>query len=228
MRYLGGKHWIAGPLAKAVAPYREGRRLLEPFCGGLSITVALQPEEAADASRPLIELIMAVRAGFDPPTEISENLYDEVKTAGPDHPLYNFVGLCATWGGKWWGGYARGHKRQINPAGAARTALLRKVSETKSVNFTCRSYEETPFRPGDVLYCDPPYAGTTEGYATPPFYSPDFWDWCRWASSCGAVVLVSEFNAPEDMETVAIFPRKTNVRKGVSGGEVLDKLFLVS
>jgi hypothetical protein len=225
MRYLGGKHWIAGELASVILPRVQGRRVLEPFCGGLSMTVALQPAQAADFSSPLISLVQSVREGWDPPGEVSEELYNEVKTAGPEHPLYNYVGLCATWGGKWWGGYARGHKRQVNPVGAARTSLLRKVEATRAVEFYNRSYTETPVQDGDVLYCDPPYKDTTVGYAAPPFDSEAFWDWCRWASGRGAEVFVSEFTAPDDILILSEFSRKTNVREQSSGGEVSDRLY---
>jgi len=61
MRYLGGKFRIAKKLAPIILELAKGRTLIEPFCGGLSMTEQLHPVYASDASVPLISLIQAVR-----------------------------------------------------------------------------------------------------------------------------------------------------------------------
>lgn len=225
MRYIGGKHRIAKQLAQAILPRRDGRRFLEPFCGGLSATVALQPDVASDASEPLIKLIQAVRSGWEPPTEINFNTWKENRRQNT--PLGAFVSHCLGFGGDWNGGYAREGGRNFALQG--RNALLRKVEATRGVQFLHRSYEQVDVRYGDLIYCDPPYAGTTNGYATGPFDSEAFWDWVKWAgNTCGALVFVSEFNGPDWAEVHAEFPSRTDLRKRDAGQQVtVEKLFRV-
>lgn len=193
MRYIGGKHWIKDQLAAAILPHAHGRRLIEPFCGGLSATVALKPQIAADASEPLIRLIQAIRSGWLPPEEVTEQMYNEVKV-GPHDIMWCYVGLCCTWGGKWWGGYVRPHERQRQPTKAAAKRLVEQVRFTQSTQFFHRSYEQTPVEYGDVVYCDPPYKGTTTGWpGTEPFNHDQFWEWVKWVAGNGVLVFVSEF-----------------------------------
>ena len=53
---------------------------------------------------------------------------------------------------------------------------------------------------GYVIYCDPPYRGTTK-YATKEFPYDEFYDWCREMSKDN-IVLISEYNMPDDFECV--------------------------
>ena len=48
------------------------------------------------------------------------------------------------------------------------------------ITATSKSYEEYEFREGDVVYCDPPYQGTTAAdYYTEEFDHDKFWEWIR-------------------------------------------------
>lgn len=227
MRYLGGKNWIADQLAGAILPQSKGRRILEPFCGGLSMTAALQPAVASDASEPLIRLIQAVRSGWTPPDHVSEDDYNAVKSGHHDI-MWCYVGLCCTWGGKWWGGYTRSHERQRDPTGAAKRRLIKLIEATQDTEFVHQSYEQLHVQYGDVVYCDPPYLGTTFGYASSPQFSHEnFWEWVRWIASHGALVFVSEFTAPGDIECCMELPRKTNVRAAKDCGIAVDKLYRI-
>lgn len=226
MRYIGGKHRIAKQLAGAILPHVRGRRLVEPFCGGLSATVALQPHEASDASEPLIRLIEAVRGGWEPPAEVTEEMYEEAKLSDKIDPLTFFILQGNSYGGKWRAGYARDNRR--NATGDSTRALFRKVRATMDVTFTYASYTDWAPRSGDVFYCDPPYAGVTNGYATGPFDSGAFWDWVRWSGERGALMFVSEFRGPGWADVHAEFPSRTDLRKRDAGQQAtVEKLFRV-
>jgi DNA adenine methylase len=54
-----------------------------------------------------------------------------------------------------------------------------------------------------VVYCDPPYRGTTGYPGTPPFDSDEFWTVAAEWSRRGAMVLVSEYVAPGDWRLIA-------------------------
>ena len=55
-------------------------------------------------------------------------------------------------------------------------------------------------QPGDLVYCDPPFAGT-KGYQF-KFDSEEFWRWAERLAKSGVLVYVSEYTAPEGWEEV--------------------------
>jgi DNA adenine methylase len=224
MRYSGGKGKIAAKLAGVLLRLPHSN-IIEPFCGALSMTVQLQPSLASDASQPIVTLVNAVRGGWHPPTEISEQLYKDCaaqKTA-TDNPLIAFVGHC-TFGGKWYGGLARGHKRQWEPVRAAAETLVRRVLACPNTVFQHTDYREVKIPDGALVYCDPPYAGTTNGYAVSGFNHGDFWDWAR-KHSVSAHVVVSEYAAPPDFREIFSLDCATNVRR-LDTNHRQEKLFV--
>lgn len=204
MQYFGGKHRHAGWLREHVLPIVNGRRLVEPFCGGLSATVALQPQLAADISPSLISLYKAVRCGWQPPENLTEDQYCKLKERkDPDDPMTAFAGFGCSFGGKWFGGYARGTPGRNYTAAAAR-GLVKKVKLIANTDLQTGSYCSLLIRAGDVIYCDPPYNATSHGYDAPKWNSEAFWEWSQWCADVrGAIVLVSEFSAPEIATVVA-------------------------
>lgn len=222
MRYCGGKHRMAKQLAEKILPLADGKLLIEPFCGGLSATVALQPDLASDASVPLISLINAVRNGWEPPEQVSEQDYKKAKQLPPDNPLHGFCAFCCSFGGKYWGGYAREKGRNFALQG--KNALLRKIEATRGTNFVNCRYDLLRIPEGSVVYCDPPYQDTTRGYSVREWNSDKFWGWVR-DISAHSLVLVSEFKAPRDIETFCCFYSKTDLRKKGDQNTV-EKLFI--
>lgn len=223
MRYIGGKHRIARHLATAILPYRNGRRLIEPFCGGLSATVTLQPDIASDINEPLIKLIEAIRDGWIPPSEVSEETY--LSSKGGGDALEAFCGFCCSFGGKWFGGYAREGNRNFALQG--KNALLRKVEATKNVHFLNKSYDQINLNYRDVIYCDPPYKNTTNGYQLNRFDTEEFWDWCLWANKTyEALIFISEFEGPEGISIHSEFNSVTDLRKSEKQ-QTVEKLFRI-
>src|SRR5690606_31591619 len=135
-----------------------------------------------------------------------------------------FAGFGCSFGGKWFGGYARGFKASGEPRNYAAEAgrRLRKLvaglpEGATVVHAGYRSW--SPYVHADVLvYCDPPYADTTSYGAVDPFDSDDFWQHVRaWTTERGAAVFVSEYDAPGDFVPVwSGTPRKTIQRSNVS------------
>jgi DNA adenine methylase len=203
MQYLGGKSRIAKKLAPIILELAKGRTLIEPFCGGLSMTEQLHPVYASDASVPLISLIQAVRDGWEPPDSVSE---EDARTLPPTHPAHGFCGFGCSFGGKLWGGYARSNRDATQPqqryARCAQRALARQVAATRSTEFGCCAYSDWLGEGNTCFYCDPPYANTT-GYGV-RFDSLAFWQWCWKQARLGALVLVSEFAAPEGIADVVL------------------------
>lgn len=63
-----------------------------------------------------------------------------------------------------------------------------------------------------VIYCDPPYQGTTQYGAVNSFNWEKFWDWCRSQSMAGNKIFVSEYKAPDDFDCVLEIETKLDVR----------------
>lgn len=61
------------------------------------------------------------------------------------------------------------------------------------------SYEQYEHQEGDVVYCDPPYAGTDGYWRSGVFDTDKFWQWVRTREY---PVYVSEFKAPDDFVSI--------------------------
>ena len=207
MRYMGGKSRLAKSIRDVILQRvpSPGVTYWEPFVGGCGSFEVIAPEfdkaVGSDTHEDLILMWQQLRAGWTPPTEVSEGEYRQLRDAEPS-ALRGFVGFGGSFGGKWFGGDARGGKTskgepRNHQAESARNVLRTrdKLSET-DVRFECAGYEEITPTPGDVVYCDPPYKGTTE-YRDAGFDSEKFWAWCDSLVDSGVYVFVSEYEAPE-------------------------------
>ena len=65
LKWAGGKRWQVPYLAPIWHPHRS-RRLVEPFCGGLAVSLGLRPDNALinDANRHLINFYQWVKKGL--------------------------------------------------------------------------------------------------------------------------------------------------------------------
>ena len=227
MRYLGGKSKIAKRVAEAILASTEKRgRLIEPFVGGGAITAVLAPSfervDAFDINNDLILMWQALKTGWKPPSEISEDQYKELKIAEPS-ALRAFAGFGgASWGGKWFGGYARGDGR--NYADESARSLLRDIRQMQNCTFECLDYLKIKPVAGDVVYADPPYAGTTEYRDT--FNSTQFWETMGGWAADGVDVFVSEYAAPQGWKTIWEITRTRDMKSKLTNAEkVTEKLF---
>lgn len=210
MQYLGGKSRIAKPIAETIRTHRGDRSIyVEPFLGAGSVALQVASEFdtaiLADASEDLVLLWHAVQGGWTPPTELSEETYRALRHAEPS-ALRGFAGFPCSFGGKWFGGYARDPKGGRNFAASAARSLVRRGEVLRDSIIVHTDYRNIFSQRTDlsdfIIYADPPYNNTTAYGAVDAFDSAEFWNhahsWCR----AGAAVLVSEYNAPDDWEAV--------------------------
>jgi len=199
MHYLGGKSRYGREISFAVHSLAHNKLIYEPFCGALWVTQWLQPIIASDINVGLIELYQAIRNGWEPPDSIDEEEYRELHGRcidGEQKPEITFAGFAASWGGKWFGGYARGDGR--NYVAENKKSLMDKMARCRSVQFEVKHYSQLDVR-NSVIYCDPPYAGTTQHCN---FSTPEFWDWANKMSDSNNVVIVSEYKAPPGWKSI--------------------------
>lgn len=228
MKYSGGKSRIARRIAESIAPFQAvAGATFEPFCGALNVTVHLQPDVASDFSRGNINLFNLIREGWVPPEEVTEEVYRAAR-AFPGINLHDFCAHGCSWGGKFWGGYARGGDRNFTQE--AFRSLKKKLDACDNVELSHGSYVDLQVREGDLIYCDPPYAGTVQAYETNTFDSEAFWRWCRECAEAGALVFVSEYVAPPDALLFREFDTYTSLSKSGEGRRprVSEKLFVMT
>ena len=178
----------------------------------------------SDANPWLMCMWQAVMDGWTPPDAVTEEQYADLKARKPLEPITAFVGFGCSFGGKWFGGYAR-DGRGHNYAGIAARSVAKKAAGFGAATLTCGPYDVVTIPPNAVIYCDPPYAETTDGYATARFDSELFWSRVRNAERNGHPVFVSEYTAPSDFDVVAEFKKKVTMDKRNGYADKGEKLF---
>lgn len=218
MNYLGGKTRIGKEIAAVLNRnlIDTGRAYWGPFVGALGVMrhIVAKTRFGSDVHADLIALWIAMQAGWSPPRVVSPDFYAGVKN-GNVHitpHMRAFVGFGCSYSGKWFGGYGRGEGR--NYADESARAAAYKMSYCKDVSFFCADFERGAPLPNMVIYCDPPYSGTT-GYKTErPWDAARFWSRVRgWARS-GHIVFVSEYQAPDDF--VEVWSKNVRVQAGIN------------
>lgn len=228
MRYVGGKSKIAKQIVARMRELSPGSRVaVEPFMGGGGVTEHLVRSfdrvRASDAHVDLVMMWQAVQGGWLPPEEVPEELYAQLKDSEPS-ALRGLVGFGGSFGGKFFGGYARGgvgaDGMPRNHQGESARAVARIGSAFQKANIQIEQsgYLSVLVSPGDVVYCDPPYASTL-GYTTGGFDSDEFWRWAA-AKSEHADVYVSEYEAPEGWESVWSAQKRQSVTLPAQGREL--------
>ncbi|MCI0553827.1 MAG: DNA adenine methylase, partial [Anaerolineae bacterium] len=213
---MGGKHRIGKKIAELIAFYKP-IHYHEPFCGmfGVGKRVNALCVTASDIHQDLILMLKAVRDGWEGPDWINESFWKELKYADYHSAVRAYVGFGCSFGGRFFENPARCYNRGQDVgyhAAQARRSLARLRPLIQGVTFDCYSYQEYEGQ-ADLLYCDPPYAGTKEYSQVERFNSKEFWDWV-WKESRNRVVLVSELECPDPrIKCVLEIPYKFSVNR---------------
>jgi DNA adenine methylase len=233
MKYLGGKSKIAkeiGLILNNLLDKHKPVAYLEPFVGAgwMIKEINYHTRIGSDLSHDVVLLLSAVANGWIPPDNISEEEYKEYKKQQYPSKERGFVGFGCSWGGKWFGGFARGKTSSGEPrnyAAESKTSLIKKAKNFSAINWHHKSYLD--WHPENYLiYCDPPYFGTTE--YKDKFDHSVFWEWVRLVSK-NNIVLVSEFTAPNDFRVIWEKTKLTDLGSSdKSKVTVTEKLFTLN
>lgn len=127
-----------------------------------------------DRHQYLIALLQGVQRGYELPESITPEQYRHIREHKDDDPtLAGFVGFGCSFGGKWFGGYAR-NATSTNYAAQSKRSLLKDMATLQDATFVCADYRRVCIPPRAVIYADPPYNNTT-GYHGDRFDSAEFW-----------------------------------------------------
>lgn len=208
LKWAGGKRWLLPVLSKYWAKHRH-RRLVEPFCGGLSVALGLQPEMALlnDVNPALINFYQQLQLGLEIDIELKndesayyqyrENFNDLRVNAGMEKisaQLFYYLnrtgynGLCRF---NKSGGYnvPFGRYKKIN--------YQHDFSAYQPVlaqwQFTNSDFETLAIQSSDFIYADPPYDVPFRHYSQGGFSWDDQQRLAHWlAHHKGPVVLSNQ------------------------------------
>lgn len=209
---MGGKarigKEIATVLQKEIDSFSTPVSYYEPFVGTANVIryVRSSFRHASDIDPDLIAYFRALQQGWIPPNHVSKEEYYKLKEL-QDHispELRFFVSVGCSFAGKKWGGYAQGDGR--NFADECVRHDLAMLPDIQGVHFF-----QSPFNDVEkvmtnitlgmypmVIYCDPPYQGTTKYTNQLDFDS--FWKTAvDWVSLYGHSVYVSGYDFPEGL-----------------------------
>lgn len=227
MRYLGGKSKTRKQISAFLESVRKSDQIyFEPFVGGAWVLQEMSGKRiASDGNKALIAMYKALQSGWIPPTFVSEEDWrkwrymQELTT----DPMQAFCRFGCGFGGDWMGGYACSEGKTCY-AQTSHNSLMKQLPKIKDVHFIDGLFQEHNPE-GMLVYCDPPYQGTTQYGAFTGFDHNAFWDKMREWSRNNTVV-ISEYNAPNDFKCVAEFSSQMGMTTGNERPKRIEKLFM--
>jgi DNA adenine methylase len=209
LKWAGGKRWLV-PYLRPLWAEHAHRRLVEPFCGGLAVTLGLRPNRAVlnDINPHLVNFYRHLQDGLqiEMPMRNSERAYyaararfnrllaegKELTQEAAELFYYlnrtGYNGLCRfNQSGRFnvpFGRYRTiGYTRDFSP-----------YAETLAGwHFSNVDFEKLRLRPDDFIYADPPYDVEFTSYSKDGFSWDDQVRLARWlAAHPGPVVLSNQ------------------------------------
>lgn len=229
MVYMGGKSRLAKYyLPIMLASRKENQLYVEPFAGGMNMIDKVDGRRwANDNNIYLMAMWRELRRGWNPPYYTKEQ-YNDIRDNKAKYPLHEvgYVGFNCSFKGKFFNGYA-GYVKHVDRD--YQLEKLRNIQKQlpllQDVTFTSFDYYTMQIS-DSIVYCDPPYANTTEYKDI--FDSKLFFEWARNISIFrNNTVFISEYSAPEDFECVYDVKIKSSLAavNGFGSTQSTEKLF---
>jgi DNA adenine methylase len=185
LKWAGGKRWLAPRLREWYQPYRR-RRLVEPFCGGLAVALALQPRRALlnDVNAHLVNFYLHLQRGLKvnvtmrnerehylaKRSEFNRLISGRGATSAKAAQLFYYLnrtgynGLCR---------FNRSGGFNVPFGSYTRIPYRRDFDEYGDVfapwQFTANDFSSLELSPKDFIYADPPYDQTFNQYSAQGF-----------------------------------------------------------
>ena len=227
MKYMGSKNRVAKDLLEIMLPFRGSRTWAEPFVGGGNMIDKVGGKRiGADFNNHVIDALCAIRDNVKhlPKNnkEFTEDDYKKLR-ASDDYEYKGYAGFAFIYSGKWLGGWRRDGAGKRDYVEESYKNAVKQSPLLQGVELVCCSYDELDIPPNSLIYCDPPYEGTTK-YSN-EFNHNSFWQWCRDMSNNGHVVFISEYSAPDDFECIWQKEIVSSLTKDTGSKVGVEKLF---
>ena len=228
---MGSKNRIAKFVLPIMLEKRNGRTWVEPFVGGANMIDKVEGKRiGADINPYLIDALTAIRDCLsDLPKnnkEFTETDYKALRQSD-DYKYKGYAGFAFSYGGKWLGGWRRDGLNKRDYVNESYKNAVNQSPKLQGIKIIESSYDELPLNSDSCLiYCDPPYKGTTSYKDS--FDHFKFWNWCREMSDRGHVVFISEYNAPKDFKCVWQKEIVSSLTKNTGSKKGIEKLFIAT
>lgn len=198
MRYMGSKARLAKHILPIILANRKDNQLFyDAFTGGGNLIQFVDGDRIGnDINEYVITCLDAASKGWMPNEFYSEDDYQQARLGNFEKHIKGWIGFACSFGGKFFGGYTRSKDSKGNDRdmqGEQYCYALKQFPKLKGVKFTCGDYRDTQLPDNTLIYCDPPYRGTTE-YKHGGFNHDAFYQWCCDMVDLGHEVFVSEYN----------------------------------
>lgn len=229
MSYIGGKARGSDHILTLLNHHAFDRMdYLEPFVGYAHILRRVENKRsyrASDCNQLLVTLLKGVQLGERYP-QISKSQYDALRGAHGDTSFRRAVAAFAYSfkGGEWRGyfdkrrgrAYADEHKRYYD--------VLHACDVFQKTRLACTDYRR--IQPDHkLIYCDPPYKGTTGYNGGADFDHGEFWEHMRvWSRD--NLVFVSEYRAPSDFKCIISCSKLNNLAADGAPKERRERVFV--
>jgi DNA adenine methylase len=228
MKYMGSKNRIAKEILPIMLGKRENRTWVEPFVGGGNMIDKVQGKRiGADINPYLIDALIAIRdCVIDLPKnnkEFTEENYKELRKSD-NYKYKGYAGFAFSYSGKWLGGWRRDGLNKRDYVNESYKNAINQSPLLQGVRLVNESYIDLQIPENSLIYCDPPYEGTTKYKDS--FNHTEFWDWCRQKAKEGHIVFVSEYNAPNDFKCVWEKKIVSSLTKDTGSKVATERLFL--
>lgn len=205
MKYMGSKARIAKEILPIILKnrnlYKTPLTYVEPFMGGCnSLCLVDGPRIGGDSNKYIVAMWQELVYNKTTPDFISKELYVSIKQSPDKYPdwLVGWVGIACSYSGKWFGGYAG---KLVTKTGKTRNYqeeawrnVSKQIPMLVGTKFVHSSFDKLYIPKRSIVYCDPPYRGTT-GYKQ-DFDHDVFDQWCK-SLAVNNYVYVSEYAEPK-------------------------------
>lgn len=228
MKYMGSKARHAKEILPIILSTRkEDQWYVEPFVGGANVIDKVDGKRiGADINEYLIGLWQAVSEGWNPPETFEETAYKDVRENKSDYSkaLVGYVGFALSYSGKWFGGWRRDGAGKRDYVTESYKNACKQFPNLRGVQFEHKDYFNLVIPRESVVYCDPPYKGTTK--YKDDFDHDKFYTWCREMTAAGHTIFVSEYAMPDDF--VCLWQKQVNssLAKNTGSKRAVERLFM--
>lgn len=209
MRYMGSKRRIWKYISPTILKGREENQYyVELFCGGCNSIAQVDGNRIASDINPyLMERWKGLLKGEEYPEEIPRETFIKAKIAykNTDYTNYSvamisWIGYMASYNGIFYHSYSGIGSDNKDYVKASMDNIKKQLPLMNGITLDCCSYDELDIPEKSIIYCDPPYKGTS-GYGA-KFEYDKFYDWCFSRKDEGHKVYIFEYSMPTEFKCV--------------------------
>jgi DNA adenine methylase len=229
MKYIGSKAKISkyiSPIINELILKNKINTYIEPFVGGANMIehIKCTGKYGYDNENLVISLLNKVITDEKfldilPELPTREHYYDVRDNSNYDieykAAILYFASYNSRINGGCYGACANTKEGGVrNYFQEAKRNLQKQIPKILDVNFIHSDYKDILVPNNSLIYCDPPYEEChykDKVYSGKGFNHEEFWNWVRVKSKNNNVVLISEYNAPDDFECIWETETKTHM-----------------